>query len=88
MITRARRAPAREKAPNQGCHSPARRRTVALMTANQSRSSRSSWRRITCRFNLWHRWRTHQVDDGGHYQTCLDCEKYRDVPIPGAPMGM
>lgn len=58
------------------------------MTPQPGRSSGSSWRRFTCRFSLWHRWRTHQVDDGGSYQTCLNRGKYRDVPTPGAPMGM
>jgi hypothetical protein len=57
------------------------------MTENQERSDGNSWRRVTCRLNLWHRWRTHNVDDGGLFQTCLDCGKYRDVPMPGAPMG-
>ena len=43
------------------------------------------WRRnYLCRFHITHRWRTRQADDGsGNYQLCLDCGKYRDVPIPG-----
>ena len=45
-------------------------------------------RRYLCRFHLTHRWRTRQADDGsGNYQVCLDCGKYRDVPIPGAAGG-
>jgi hypothetical protein len=40
--------------------------------------------RLNCRLHLWHRWRTHQVNDGGLFQECLDCGKYRDVPQPGS----
>ena len=51
--------------------------------------------RWTCRLHLWHRWRTHRSSEGGgdygsQYQECMDCGKYRDVPMSGAgpgPMG-
>ena len=43
--------------------------------------------RWTCRLHVWHRWRTYRDreagEDGGQYQQCLDCGKYRDVPIGG-----
>jgi hypothetical protein len=42
--------------------------------------------RWTCRLHIWHRWRTHRVaagwdDYGSQYQECVDCGRYRDVPI-------
>jgi hypothetical protein len=47
------------------------------------------WRLFLCRLHVWHRWRTYQADDGsGNYQTCLDCGKYRDTPMPGSVAGM
>ena len=41
-----------------------------------------------CRLHIWHRWRTYRASEGGgeyggQYQQCLDCGKYRDVPIGG-----
>ena len=48
--------------------------------------------RWTCRLHIWHRWRTHRASDGGgdyggQYQECMDCGKYRDVPIGGGIVG-
>ena len=46
--------------------------------------------RWTCRLHVWHRWRTHRASDGGgDYggQECMDCGKYRDVPIGGGIVG-
>jgi hypothetical protein len=48
--------------------------------------------RWTCRLHIWHRWRTYRTsegggDDGGQYQECMDCGKYRDVPIGGGVVG-
>ena len=44
------------------------------------------------RLHLWHRWRTHRAsndagDYGSQYQECMDCGKYRDVPIGGGIVG-
>jgi len=44
--------------------------------------------RWTCRLHVSHRWRTYRSSDGGgQYQECLDCGKYRDVPIGGGIVG-
>ena len=42
--------------------------------------------RWTCRLHIRHRWRTHRVADGwddygSQYQECMDCGRYRDVPM-------
>jgi hypothetical protein len=57
--------------------------------AMAERVHRPPW---TCRLHLWHRWRTHRASDGGgdygsQYQECIDCGKYRDVPIGGGIVG-
>ena len=38
-------------------------------------------RRLICRLNLSHKWRTFRTDDGaGRYQRCLKCNQERDMP--------
>ncbi len=42
---------------------------------------------LSCRLNLWHRWRTFSSDDA-RYQRCIACNKERDVPTVTAVGGM
>ena len=45
-------------------------------------------RRFLCRFNLWHRWKTHREPEGeALYQRCASCGKERDVPLSGLGPG-
>jgi hypothetical protein len=36
--------------------------------------------RWNCKLRLYHRWQIKRSDDGGLYEECRDCGKYRDRP--------
>jgi hypothetical protein len=66
---------------------PGTARIVSQVSEPTDNRARAWRRRYLCRFH-WHRWRTRIFEEEStRYQICLDCGKYRDLPIGGAGFG-